>query len=345
MTGPAARETTERARVFVDERLPRAGEVGRALAELVDRPDELIAEARRAMPALADPEYRAALDRVIPGVGEVFGVRSPLQESISRPIMRELRRRSSAEAVWLAERLVGAPELEIRSLALGTLRRALDGDPERAWQLIRRLAGLASCWVDVDWLAAVVCAGIRAEPYRWAELEQLVYSRNPWERRLVGATLATLPHGISRGARAALGAAPALALVESLMGDAEPYVQKALGWALRSWCTVDQPGVLRLLDAEAGRAAETGDGHRAWVIRDVLPALPPSDAAALRARLTGLRRRPGAPSTSTATAVAAPLVDLLARHGAEEPELRARWGERWASARAAAPEREGSARS
>ena len=333
--------TTEQARAFVDERLPRSRAVGRELAELIDRPDDLIAAARAAMPALADPGYRAELDRVIPGVGEAFGVRSPLQEAISRPVMRELRRGSSAEAIWLAERLIGAPELEIRSLALGTLRRALDGDPERAWQLIRRLAGRASCWVDVDGLAGVVCAGIMREPYRWAELEQLVYSRNQWERRLVGSSVATLPHGMSGAARASLVATPALSLVESLLGDAEPYVQKSLGWALRSWCAVDSPGVLRLLDVEASRAARTRDGNRAWVIRDSLSALPPSDAAALRARLDGVRRRPGAPSTSAATAVAAPLIDLLTRRDEEEPELRARRHERRDVTRAAvhAPER------
>lgn len=340
MTDRPVSPTTERARAFVEARLPWAREVGRELAGLVDRPDELVVAARSALPALADPVYRAELDRVIPGAGEVFGVRSPLQQAISRPVMRELRRRTPAEAVWLAERLTGAPELEIRSLALGTLRRALDGDSERAWQLIRRLAGRASCWVDVDGLAGVVCAGILAEPYRWAELEQLVYSRHPWERRLVCSTVATMPHGTARTVRASLVAAPALALVESLMGDAEPYVQKALSWALRSWCAVDMPGVVRLLQAETGRAAETADGNRAWVIRDALVALPPSEAAALRARLAGLRRRPGAPSTSTATAVAAPLVDLIARRGDAEPEARARWHGHWAAARAAMPEPE-----
>ena len=47
-------------------------------------------------------------------------------------------------------------------------------------------------------LAHAVARGILAEPYRWAELEQLVYSPSRWERRLVGSTIATLTHG-SRG--------------------------------------------------------------------------------------------------------------------------------------------------
>ena len=48
-----------------------------------------------------------------------------------------------------------------------------------------------------------------------------------------------------------------------------------------------------------------GDGHRAWVIRDALPKLDPAVAADLKTRLAGIRKRPGAPSTSTAAATAA----------------------------------------
>ena len=78
------------------------------------------------------------------------------------------------------------------------LRRSLAGDPERSWQVIRRLARRASDWVSVDSLADLTARGILLEPYRWAELEQLVYSPHKWERRLVGSTLAELPFRLRR---------------------------------------------------------------------------------------------------------------------------------------------------
>jgi hypothetical protein len=63
------------------------------------------------------------------------------------------------------------------------------------------------------------------------------------------------------------------------------------------------------------------DGHRAWVIRDALTKLDPAHAAGLRARLDGLRRRPGAPSTSAAAATAARFVDLPLGGPMPEPPL------------------------
>jgi hypothetical protein len=41
------------------------------------------------------------------------------------------------------------------------------------------------------------------------------------------------------------------------------------------------------------------------VIRDALTKLDPTDAEELKARLAGIRRRPGAPSTSMASELAA----------------------------------------
>ena len=67
-------------------------------------------------------------------------------------------------------------------------------ETERTWQLLRRAAREAGDWITVDSLAHPYGKGIVAEPYRWAELELLVYSPSRWERRLVGSTIATMPH-------------------------------------------------------------------------------------------------------------------------------------------------------
>jgi hypothetical protein len=68
---------------------------------------------------------------------------------------------------------------------------------------------------------------------------------------------------------------------------------------------VDLPTTLAFLRTEAARAASTTDGHRAWVIRDTFDKLPIHVAAELGATLVGVRKRPGAPSTSRASATAA----------------------------------------
>jgi hypothetical protein len=166
----------------------------------------------------------------------------------------------------------------------------------------------AGDWITVDSLAHPYGRGILAEPYRWAELEQLVYSPSRWERRLVGSTVATLPFVDRRRGRQPEVAAHGLALIGAVIGDREPDVQKALAWALRSLVLVDRAAVEAFCDRQATRARNEDDGHRAWVVRDALPKLEPALAAELRARLDGVRRRPGAPSTSEAAATVARFV-------------------------------------
>jgi hypothetical protein len=63
--------------------------------------------------------------------------------------------------------------------------------------------------------------------------------------------------------------------------------------------------VTAFCSAEAAIAASNSDGHRAWVLRDVLSKLEPDDAAAIRTQLDGIRRRASDPPTSIASAAAA----------------------------------------
>jgi len=244
-------------------------------------------------------------------------------DTIERELQRPLREGSAATALYLADRLSRADEQEVKLFAHVPLRRSLPEDPERSWQIVRRLMRRATDWVSVDSLADVVAAGILLEPYRWAELEQLVYSPHAWERRLVGSTVATLPFRVSAEGRRALINSPALALVRSLLGDSSPDVQKALSWALRSWYRVDPQRVMALLHSESEAAAARRDGYRAWVLRDALslPSMDPATVAAIRGKLTGIRRQPGAASTSEAAEVTARFVGLPDAHALAEPPL------------------------
>ena len=156
----------------------------------------------------------------------------------------------------------------------------------------------------MDSLAHPYGKGIAAETYRWAELEQLVYSPSRWERRLVGSTIATMTAVDRRRGREPEVAAHALPLLAQLMGDAEPDVQKALAWAYRSLTVVDMAATIAALQEQTELAATTSDGHRAWVIRDALAKLDDATAADLRGRLEGIRKHAGAPSTSEASLAA-----------------------------------------
>jgi 3-methyladenine DNA glycosylase AlkD len=295
---------TARAIELVADRKPNAENLGHRLADETGDPDRFADVLRAGLAALADPEYLAGQRRIAPGIGDLHGVRWPLIEAVKRGFREATRRERTSGWLFIADRLLGEPKLEARWFAFGLLERLIVDDTERAWQLIRRAARDAGDWITVDSLAHPVGKGVLNEDYRWAELEQLVYSPSRWERRLVGSTIATIPSIDRRRGREPRVAVHGLGLIRELIGDAEPDVQKALAWAVRSMVAVDRAATEDFLDREAASAAETADGHRAWVIRDALPKLEPDAAERIRARLSGVRRRAGAPSTSRAAETA-----------------------------------------
>jgi 3-methyladenine DNA glycosylase AlkD len=295
----------EHAAGILASRESRALELGTGLGALLSDPAELAASLASAFAELADPEYRAGQSFVAPGIGPTFGVRTPLQVAVRKGFERASRGASTSEMVLISDRLLRAPERELRWFAITTLQRTLAAEPERTWQLLRRAASEANDWITVDTLAHPFAKGILAEAYRWAELEQLTVSPSRWERRLVGSTIATMPSADRRSGRDPEVATKALPVLATLIGDNEPDVQKALSWAYRSMVLVDPDATTAALRHEAAIAAERDDGHRAWVVRDSLSKLEAGPAGDIRERLAGIRRRPGAPSTSQAAELAA----------------------------------------
>src|SRR5512140_1455437 len=309
MTGLAApgkpSPATAAANAFVATHIEAARSIGHALADEIDDPGRFVAAIRAGFGTLADPAYLAGQQLVAPGIGPSLGVRQPLLAAAFRALTRELRGVRAARLLPVAEALAHDPVRELRWFACWLLGRILPDEPEQAWQVLRGMAAEADDWISVDTLAATIGPGILLEPYRWAELEQLVYSPSRWERRLVGSTIATIPFADRTAGRTRDIARRGLGLVGDLIGDSEPDVQKSLSWALRNLAAIDPAAVTAFCRREAGRAADASDGARAWVVRDALPKLAPADAAELSALLAGVRRSPHAASTSAAAATAA----------------------------------------
>ena len=297
--------TTAASNAFVVAHRDTAIAVGDRLAELVSDPDAFVVAVRAGLAQLADPAVVDGIHSVAPGLRTVLGVRLPLLEAAHRQFRRSTKHASTAHVLDVTDRLLREEAADVRWFGMWNLERLLATDPERTWQLMRRSARAASEWISVDTLAHPYGAGILREPRRWVELEQLVYSQSRWERRLVGSTLATMPHVKLVGARDRPVATSGLTLIGQLIGDNEADVQKALSWALRTLADLDSQAVVAFLEEETAMAHDTDDGSRAWVIRDSLSKIPADTAERLRARLEGLKRRPGAPSTSRAAAAAA----------------------------------------
>lgn len=316
-----ASPVTEAAQSFVAAHVEAAEALGRDLAEDLSDVEAFVARLRSGLADLSDPEYLEGAQLVAPGIGPIIGVRWPLLQRVERTFGRRLGHVSTSELLWLADRLDRDELRELRWFAMPLLTRALRREPERAWQLIRRAARKADDWITVDTLAHCVGSGILLEPYRWAEIEQLVYSPSRWERRLVGSTIATMPFVDRVAGRTPEVVERGIGLVRELIGDDEPDVQKSLSWALRTLAALDRPAVERFCEAEADAAAASADGNRAWVLRDATPKLDPDVAAGIRERLAGIRRRPDRGPTSRASAAAALLAELPRATDLPEPPL------------------------
>ena len=297
--------TTAASNAFVAAHHDAAVALGDRLAELVADPDAFVLATRAGLAELADPAVVDGIHSVTPGLGLVLGIRLPLLEAAHKQLRRATKHASTAHILDVTDRLLREDAADVRWFGMWNLERLLATDPERSWQLMRRAAGEAGEWISVDTLAHPYGAGILREPRRWSELQLLVHSPSRWERRLVGSTIATMPHVKLAGSRDRAVVTQSLALIGQLIGDNEPDVQKALSWALRTLAELDVETVVAFLDTETATAHDTDDGCRAWVIRDSLSKIPAATAERLRSRLEGVRRRPGAPSTSRAATAAA----------------------------------------
>ncbi|MFO1541083.1 MAG: DNA alkylation repair protein [Chloroflexota bacterium] len=263
--------------------LPDAA-LGRRIGALADTPEQALVALRDAGCTGATPAARL--------------------RAIGRGIAGALADGSPATALWLALRFAAEPDRDARVCAIAALGRSLATDPERSWQLLRRLGRTADDPVVADALALPMARGVLAERFRRAELEQLAFSDRACERALIGRTVARMPGALPRAARGHWDVRPALDLMGPVVGDADADVAATIARAWRALARVDAAAVAARLAAEAETAARTADGARATTIRAALPALPAAEAAAIRTRLGGLRRLPGAPGTSSAAAIA-----------------------------------------
>ena len=285
---------TELARAFVADHLDEATALGRDAGELVGDPSALVTHLREGLacarrpgvprgPGPRRPGDRA--DRRRPPAAPPRDTRALMTRDARRPQLDRARRRRPAAPRETCSSSTGSPS--------GSWSGRSSRSPSGPGSSPAPPPAEADNWITVDTLAHVMARGILAETYRWAELEQLVVSPSRWERRLVGlddrGDPARRPH---RRPHARMSPAHGLALVRDLIGDAEPDVQKALSWALRSMSVVDPDATVAFLHAEA---AQRG-GDRRRPSRVGRPRQPGEAPVAHRGRAPAhRRRRPQAP--------------------------------------------------
>ena len=277
-----------------------AEDLGRSLAELTGDPDAFAAALRtRPRPTWRIPSTSRASAASRPESGPCVGVRWPLIEAVKRGFREATRRERTSTWLFVADRLLREPELESRWFAFGLLERL---DHRRAGaDVAARPAGSARGRATGSRSIPSPTSSARASsPSRIAGPS----SSSSSTRRPAGsggssaAPIATTPvrrspprprAGRSRSTASALDRAAdrrrrAGRPEGALLGTSQPRPGRSRG----------RRRVLR----DGGRAGGRDERRpsRLGHPRRAAQARRRSSAAAIRDRLDGIRRRPGAPA-------------------------------------------------
>ena len=158
-------DATRAASAFVAAHLRDATRLGDRLADLVTDPVAFQAELATGLAALVRPALRGC-----PGTR-----RARLRGRAGRPLAAAPRDRAGSSdrrsgrrpRAWCSTSPTGLARTsrtrEERLMALPCLRACLPDEPERSWQLMRRMGHAATDWITVDSLAEVFAQGVLAE--------------------------------------------------------------------------------------------------------------------------------------------------------------------------------------
>jgi 3-methyladenine DNA glycosylase AlkD len=168
----------------------------------------------------ATQEGKAAFQKFVPTSQKVYGVRLPE--------INNLVKQYKKEGIDLVIELWEAGSFEERLLSAKLLGKLAKKEPRKTLQLIHQFSSDITDWAVCDTLGTQSIKAIAKEYHQevFALSEQLILSRNPWQRRLgivllEGYTKDKNFHG------------PISSFLELVKEDKEYYVKKAVEWIKR----------------------------------------------------------------------------------------------------------------
>jgi 3-methyladenine DNA glycosylase AlkD len=188
-------------------------------------PTRLTAAVAGELEALADAERAAAMRSYMRDQFPFLGVGTPERRRASKPLVAASRRWPSADAVAVVDALWARPEREFRYVGCDVARAAARRwEPARLADL-RRWVTTDSWWDTVDTLAVSVGDLVTAHPELAAEMDRWIDDQDIWVARVA------LLHQLGRKDRVDLDRL--FGYCAARAPDAEFFIRKAIGWALR----------------------------------------------------------------------------------------------------------------
>ena len=189
-----------------------------------------------------------------------FGVRNPVIDDLVRDWRAELGVDVEAR-IALADGLWRSDAHEARIAAAKLLTQARIRDDAGVWKLIAGWVPEFDAWAIADHAASAGARRLTAAPERLDEVETWTTSESMWSRR--AALIFTLPWSKGRHLSEADEARRerVLGWAAGYVADREWFIQKAIGWWLRSLSKHDPDRVRAFL-------AEHGEGMKAFARKE-----------------------------------------------------------------------------
>ncbi len=208
----------------------------------------LIHSTREALEPLADSDYLAQIQRLVPGIRTV-GVRVPDLKKIAGELWKSKPQLADAVALLDAASESGVRDEFLVGVFLVARFKSQLRDLE--WKLFSRWLKAVDNWEACDQLAGIAAPWLDADLHRTKHFFALTASKRVWDRRFPLAVGASInQHGRSNPG-------VTLSFCESLLEDPEPMVKKALAWAIREASEKDEPAVFAFLQKHRGRMQKT----------------------------------------------------------------------------------------
>ena len=206
--------------------------------------------------ALADPRKGAEMAAYHKTGRQCLGVANPALDDLARTWRAAIAAEAAAAGadplpprLALAEGLWESGVFEARIAAAKLLTQARIKGDGAVWAMI--LGWIPQCdgWAIADAAAKAAERRLTADPARLADLAPLVRSEHLWSRR--AALVFSLPFAKGRhpGAAEAAARETVLSWAADLSADPEWFIQKAIGWWLRTLSRHDPDRVRAFLDA------------------------------------------------------------------------------------------------
>lgn len=210
-------------------------------------------EIRKSLDANSDSAYLEEMKGFVPGAGAMIGVRVPVLRELVKKFNREHKEVTLELACQLLTEFCKKrcrEEILFGVFMVASFSRKLIPEMLPAlWKHINEWVDCIDNWETCDQLAMHVSGEIVAkDPSLTNDLVEWARSDNKWRRRFAVATTTVLNQ---KGRRLVK---ETLAVCEPLMTDADPIVQKAVGWALREATRSDEDAVFAFLKRWKGKA-------------------------------------------------------------------------------------------